>query len=124
MDEWDHEFRGKRGGPGVSQAGRERRQVAPAGDPASLRGFRRREEPLDQLDSDLLSPVELTSAKLDYERLTEHLKDPVLRTILTMRIEQRTRLEIAKALGKPLSFVASGLRSIRSIWDKINPGSP
>jgi len=122
LDEWDREAALKRGGPGVSFGGQ---QLAETFDRASLRGFHREEkELLDRLeDSPKHSPVELTIAKLGFERLIEHLSDPVEKIILSMRLEHRTKLEIAKALGKSLSFVDRRLSSIRSIWEKINPGS-
>jgi hypothetical protein len=123
LREWDHESALKRGGPGSRHSRSDRQHVSPARDPTWVRGVRRTSGSLDKLDSHTPSPDDLTIVKLDCERLIERLNDPVLETIIRMRIDQRTTLEIARLLGKPLSFVERKLRLIRSMWMEINPSS-
>jgi DNA-directed RNA polymerase specialized sigma24 family protein len=123
LGELDREWALKRGGPSKPPRSQQL-QVGATRDGGSARRYHRQEAlRLDEIeDTVAYSPLEVTSARLERERLLEHLSDPAEKAILEMRIEHRTNLEIAQALGKSLSFVDRRLASTRSTWQRINGG--
>jgi len=109
------------GGAGFSRVGREhQKDTTTGGRPVSGRGFHQCEGALDDLCSGLPSPVDLSVAKLDLERLRIHLDDPVLKTILELLMAGHSHPEIARRLGISLSSVERRVKLIQSAWEKIN----
>ena len=66
------------------------------------------------------SPVDLTVAKDDCETLASYLNDPVLKTVLKLLLGNNTRPEIARKMGKSLSFVETQVKRVQPMG-QINP---
>jgi hypothetical protein len=123
----DHDAARKRGGPGryrrVRSAQIARRRAETAGPiwesprPPSVR----RDIDLDLLVARWPGPFEEVQARLDMEALASRLVKPQERTVLKMRLENGLSAEeIARVLGKSVSWVKVQLRSIRRAWNAMN----
>lgn len=113
----DHGVRLKRGGPGACPAGWDSPEVGAAvRSGASRPGFHRRASIPDDLRSNLLPPDVVTLANEEVERLLGLLRDPLLRSVATMRAEEYTTEEIAHHLGLTTRSIRRKLAEIRRIW--------
>jgi RNA polymerase sigma factor (sigma-70 family) len=118
----DRSARLKRGGPGMPRTSSDGRHRATAVAGAAAHGFRRCGG-LDDLCSHRPPPDESTIAADEVERLLDHLNDPLLRTVATMRAEEHTNAEIAQRLGLTTRSIRRKLASIREIWSAFQGGA-
>jgi hypothetical protein len=112
--EQDRLERRKRGGPGVSRAGRDgRRAPEEEGGAATGRDRHWDGDSLDHLISPQPPPEVLASSKEQIERLLDHLGSPVLRTIATLLAEGYGNEELARRLGRTTRTIERQRASIR-----------
>jgi RNA polymerase sigma factor (sigma-70 family) len=96
--------------------GRARSESAGSAELVLGRGFVRADVELESLQSRGISPEDLVAGKLEAEHLIEKLEDPLLKTIVRLRLEGYTDQEIAEETGQDRSTVYRKLQRIRAIW--------
>ena len=122
LDRRRHDAAVRHGGAGLPGTGREGPQNTTRPTPlVTGRDFRRYERALDELCSAAPSPVDLTTAEDVCETLATYLIDPALKTTLKLLLAGDSHPQIARKLGKSLSFVEAQVKRVQRQWRKINP---